>query len=102
MQGIEGFYDSDVGDYAAETVETLRSIGAHRTAEILLELNHAFSGGAPDHDRERRRVQLDELRAQQSAPLDDYEQQLRAAVDELDGLPERYLFAHQHKFSSDA
>lgn len=98
MQGISGFYEWVVGSHAAETVEALRAIGAHRTAEILLELNQAFPGGAPSGDHERRIEQLDELRSQPDDPLDRHERRLRDAVAELGGLPERYLLANKDEF----
>jgi hypothetical protein len=52
--GFDQFFFNSAGDEAAETIEALEVIGAHRTAAILRRACATFPGAMPPTDRDAR------------------------------------------------
>ncbi len=60
--GIDQFFWNR-GEYAVETLDALKAIGAMRTHRTLLETCSLFPDGQPAEDDEMRQVQLRQIHA---------------------------------------
>lgn len=56
--GFSQFFFNSSGDYASETVEALREIGALKTAVILQKANSVYPNGLVPKDRDEREQYL--------------------------------------------
>jgi hypothetical protein len=59
--GFHQYYFNSSGELAIATVTALTSIGAPRTASLLMAANAEFPGSLPPVDRERRQRELDAM-----------------------------------------
>jgi hypothetical protein len=88
--GFDQFYFNSSGNFAAETVETLRRIGASRTAELVEEANRLFPTQPPPRERAARIAELDSFTGSMSVTLDRLDREFHRDPDCL----EKLLFAY--------
>jgi hypothetical protein len=60
--GIEGFLFNSSGDYALETLEALKAIGASQSYKLLRQACDLFPEGRPNPNQEKRFKQLKAIR----------------------------------------
>jgi hypothetical protein len=89
--GFDQFYFNSSGDYAAETVEVLERIGAHRTAALVAEGNRLFPTQPPPKQREQRIAELDCFTDSATDAWDRLEREFYSDPDGLDDLLLAYL-----------
>jgi hypothetical protein len=84
--GFNQFFFNSAGDYATETVEALRTIGAEKTA-VLAELAcDVFSPAVPSPNRAERQDQVIALSEPQNAKLSQLDKAFFAYPDNLSKL----------------
>ena len=89
--GLDQFYFNSSGDFAAETVEALRRIGAGRTAELVERANRLFPTQLPPRQRAARVAELDTFTGKASASWRRLEREFYRDLDGREGLLFSYL-----------
>jgi hypothetical protein len=64
--GFDQFYWNSSGDYAMETINALKQIGANKTAEIVKKANDKFPNGIVPEDRDKRGEILEKISEESS------------------------------------
>jgi hypothetical protein len=95
--GFHQFFFNSAGDRAAETVDSLALIGAHRTAELVARANAMF-GAPPSRDREERSRQLQAMDPAGLAALAELDLAFWAAPEPLTELLAAHCRAHHEAF----
>jgi len=91
--GFDQFFFNSAGDFTAETIEALETIGASSTADILKRAAVKFPGEMPPKDRGVRQDALLEISPEPNA-FQELDQEFYAYPDDLSGLLGEYLSAH--------
>jgi hypothetical protein len=99
--GFDQFYFNSSGDYAAETVRALETIGAKQTAALVSEGNRLFPTQPVPTDRERRIAELDTFSDSVTDTWDRLERVFYTDPDRLDELVVAYL-VHRGVLSASA
>ena len=108
--GFDLFFFNACGDFASETVEAFRAIGAARRAAAVAHAIALFGGDGPPRDRERRHRALDGLidtLGDDAFDAVDREFYAAESSEEVDALLAAYVAARRaefrdHKRSADA
>jgi hypothetical protein len=79
--GLHTYFYNSSGNFAKDTPEVLRQIGAPQLAQILEEANTLFGETGPDRDIEKRRGQLESLGTDAEERLEDLTHKVYAAED---------------------
>jgi hypothetical protein len=93
--GFQGYYATEAGDMASSAVHALKSIGAHRAADIVREANQVFEGKVPPEDAKSRVAALDALDDKAIATLDRLDRDFYAYPDDLTELLFEYVHRHR-------
>ncbi|WP_405396454.1 DMP19 family protein [Maribacter sp. Asnod2-G09] len=64
--GFDQFYWNSSGDYAMETINALKQIGANKTAEIVKKANDKFPNGIVPENRDKRGEILEKISEESS------------------------------------
>jgi hypothetical protein len=89
--GFDQFYFNSSGDYASDTPQALKAIGAVRTAVIVREANALLGPTGPSADRNTRIGQLDSLPESAQKAFSVLENRFYKKEDDLDALLESYV-----------
>lgn len=87
--GMHQYYFNSSGEFAMETPEVLRRIGARDLARIVTEANLLFGSAGPNPDWEERRKQLREMDEQANKRFDELTHRYYQVMDRSD-LSERF------------
>lgn len=87
--GIHQYYFNSSGQYAIETPEVLKRIGARDLAHIVSEANSLFGSGGPSLDWEERRKQLREMDKKRDRRFDELTQRFYRVL-KRSNLPDRF------------
>ncbi|HEX9580814.1 MAG TPA: DMP19 family protein [Gemmatimonadales bacterium] len=96
--GFAQFFENSSGDYALETIEALRALGATRVAALVAQAVAVFPGGRPEPDRERRQAQVGRLDNTARAKLDQLDGAFYDSPENLAALERQYVSRHQSEF----
>jgi hypothetical protein len=83
--GFDQFFFNSAGDRAADSIEALEAIGAHKTADIVRRACARFPGGMPPADRFARQEVL-EIVSPDSEAFEDEDQAFLAYEEDLASL----------------
>jgi hypothetical protein len=79
--GFRRFLADPSGDYAQETLQALREVGAHVSVELLEKVLAVFPEGAAPTDRDQRRLVLNQADEQDRAYFDAFDELYNQHVD---------------------
>ena len=96
--GINYFYYSPSSDYAEETVDALKTIGADRTAEIVFRANAFFPEGQPPRDYDQRVEFLDSLDEDSFEIFFELDEEYDQSGENLDNLLFDYVVQYKEYF----
>ena len=89
--GFNQFYINSSGDFAHETVESLKAIGADKTAEILKNANGQFPNQTVPKDRAERQEIVEQIEEEANIVWEELDQQFFAYEDDLNTLNLDYI-----------
>lgn len=92
--GFHQFFFNSAGDLAAETVASLRKVGAPKTADIVQAANDNFGRFGPPKDRNERQNILEQLEEDGVLKLDSLDSEFYSYPHDLEGL--MYIYAQHH------
>ena len=96
--GFNQYYFNNSGDFAHETVESLKAIGAEKTALILQKANHQFPGNRVPKDRDERQDVLEQIENDANKIWDELDKEFCAYEEDLNALNMKYVKAHRSDF----
>jgi hypothetical protein len=96
--GFLQFFDNAAGDHAMDTIESLRSLGAPKTAALVIKAVGVFPHGRPAVDRARRQQQAERLGEEVETMLDQLDAAFNKYPEDLTGLERKYVREHQDQF----
>lgn len=96
--GFDQFFFNSTGDFAHETLESLRSIGALKTAEILQEAINEFPNRIVPKDRAQRGRILEIIAAPDNEVWETLDQRFFAYEDDLNRLNMEYVKRNRERF----
>ena len=96
--GFHQFYFNSSGDYAHETLDALKTIGANKMADILTKANSVWPNQQVPKDRTKRE-NIQETIEEQAAPVwDECDNVFYAYPDDIAGLLLKYVKQHKADF----
>ena len=98
--GFNQFFYNSTGDFAHETFESLRLIGAVKTARILQNAINEFPNGTVPKDREQRVVVIKTVEDTANQVWEELDERFFAYEDDLNQLNLEYVRQNLEKFSS--
>lgn len=98
--GFDQFYFNSSGNFAEETVRSLKAVGAHKTAEILFRANSVFSEGNVPKDQEPRQRLVEAIEKDGNNQWQQLEDKFMAYEDDLNSLNMSYIRTNIDKFRS--
>ena len=96
--GFSQYFSNSSGDFANETVKSLRLIGADKTADILEQAIAEFPNKTIPQDSDERQELLEAIEEAASENWEKLEQRFFAYEDDLNTLNLDYVRQHQDKF----
>ncbi|MEQ1646511.1 MAG: DMP19 family protein, partial [Pyrinomonadaceae bacterium] len=96
--GFDQYFLNSSGSFAHETVESLKSIGANRTAEILNEAIKQFPGGIVPRLTEERNEMVLELWPDGNSSWEELDTAFFAYEDDLNTLNLAFVKANRESF----
>ena len=96
--GFNQFYLNPSGDFAHETVNSLKEIGAHKTAEILQKANDQFPDKTVPKDREKRQETLEQIEDAANKIWEELDQKFFTYEDDLNSLNMDYVSKNRNDF----
>ncbi|MCB0754356.1 MAG: DMP19 family protein [Flavobacteriales bacterium] len=84
--GFNQFYFNSSGDYAHETVDYLKKIGANKTAEIVETANAQWPDGNVPKDRNDRQETLEEIEVEADPVWEECDTKFYEYQDDIAGL----------------
>lgn len=96
--GFVIFFLNSAGDRAAETVDALEALGAHRAASLLREAMAVFPPPGPAADRTVRETQIAALPNTATETWNRLDEQFFRYPDDLSGLLRTHVAAHVADF----
>jgi hypothetical protein len=97
--GFHQYYWNSPGDHARETVEALRTLRAHNTAELVIAANAVFGPEGPSADREQRWKQLEALGDRATTLWFDFDGGFFEYKDNLPALAATFIRANKAAFT---
>ena len=95
--GFNQYYWNSAGELAAETVNSLKEIGAHETASIVEAANSNFPNSLPPKNREERQDILEELENSGTLKLDSLDNEFYEYPCDLTELMYKYMHKNSLK-----
>lgn len=89
--GFNQYFFNSAGDFAQETVVALRKIGAHYTADILLQSFSVFPKNSPIRDRYKRQKVLLKIGEEKEEFLNELDEKFFAYTDPIGSLLIEYI-----------
>ena len=99
MEGLLGFYDTRLGNFAGETVAALEEIGAFQAAVLIRRANSLFPGGTPPTAQDERREVLWSLDEESLQAIDALGSKYLLSRDNVDAKLQRFGEAHEAELS---
>lgn len=96
--GFNQFYYNSSGDYAHETVESLKSIGAEKTALIMQKANAQFPNKVVPKDRDVRHQILEQIENKANGIWAQLDQGFYEYEEDLNALNMEYIKVHKEYF----
>ncbi len=97
--GFNQFYFNSSGDFAHETIDSLKAIEAHKTAEIVTKANDQFPEGTVPKDRSERQDILEQIEKDANVVWGKLGQKFYEYVDDLNQLNLEYIRKNKADFS---
>ena len=96
--GFNQFYFNSSGDFAHETIESLKAIGAFKTAEIVELANKQFPNNSVPKERDKRQELLEEIEDDANETWEELDQRFFEYEDDLNSINMEYVRKHQNDF----
>lgn len=96
--GFNQFYYNSSGDHAHETVESLKSIGAGKTAQIVSKANSRFPNAVVPRDRDERNGVLQKIENESNDSWEKLDDDFCKYEEDLNALNMEYIKAHKEHF----
>ena len=96
--GFDQFFFDSSGDYAHETVESLKAIGANKTAMLLQQAIAQFPNQTVPKNRDERRKILEQIEEKSIEIWEELEHKFYAYEDDLNTLNLAYVKLNKDKF----
>ena len=96
--GFNQFYYNSSGDYAHETVESLKGIGAEKTAQIVNKANSQFPNNIVPKDRDERQDVLDQIENKANDNWEKLDVDFCKYEEDLNTLNMGYIKKHSEHF----
>ena len=96
--GFDQFFVNSSGDYAHETLGSLKLVGAEKTAAILQQAIDQFPGAQVPKDRDERNDVRENIEEQAGPVWEDLDQKFFAYEDNLNALNIAYVKANKGEF----
>lgn len=93
--GFNQFYYNSSGDYAHEIVDSLKSIGAEKTAQIIQKANAQFPNETVPKNRDKRKTILGHIEDKANAIWEKLDQDFCAYEEDLNALNMKYIKKHK-------
>jgi hypothetical protein len=97
--GFDQYYFNSAGDHAADTPESLRTIGAEHTAMLVKKANDVFGPIGPSRNRNERQKQLHSLAVDQKKELSELTNEFFRYHDNLDEMLKAYVGKNEAAFA---
>jgi hypothetical protein len=98
--GFSQFFYNSAGEYARETVDALRRIGATATADLVVRAMEPFGKAGPSREWEERRDQLERIGDAAEGIWQELDDAFLEYPDDLSGLMRTYVREHRDQFSA--
>ncbi|NCU05033.1 MAG: DMP19 family protein [Chitinophagaceae bacterium] len=96
--GFNQYFYNSSGDYAHETLTSLQSIGANKTAVILRQAIDQFPNSTVPKDRQERQNVLEQIEDKANEVWENLDQKFYAYEDDLTELNLEYVEQHRNSF----
>ena len=96
--GFDQYYFNSSGDHALDSVESLESIGAKQSANLVRQANSLFGKTGPLPDQAARQRQLDALDDAEKKMMNAIEKEFYKCEDNLDQLLKTYVYKNAEDF----
>ncbi|MBK6962664.1 MAG: DMP19 family protein [Bacteroidales bacterium] len=96
--GFNQYFNNSSGDFAHETILSLKLIGADKTADILQNAINEFPNKIVPKDREERQEILEKIEEKANKIWEELEQKFFAYVDDLNSLNIEYVRQNKDEF----
>ncbi len=96
--GFNQFYYNSSGDYAHETVESLKSIGAEKTALIIQKANAQFPNNIVPKDRDDRQKIIEQIEDKANDIWEKLDEDFYKYEEDLNALNMGYIREHKEHF----
>jgi hypothetical protein len=96
--GFNQYYFNSSGDFAEETVDSLKAIGAEKTATILSQANAVFPNGKVPASIDERQKNLEEIEESVNEQWENIEEKFMAYEDDLNSLNMAYIKNNKDRF----
>ena len=96
--GFDQYYFNSSGDHALDALESLNTIGAKHTADLVKQANTLFGAAGPSPDQEKREKQLDALSETATKKLVQIEREFFKYNDNLQELLTAYVSRNAEAF----
>mgnify|MGYP001769671613 CR=1 FL=1 len=96
--GFSQYYLNTSSNFALETVESLKAIGAYKTAEILFHANSIFPDGQVPKDQEQRQKLIEEIEEAGNGKWQQLEDKFMTYEEDLNSLNMNYIKSNKDKF----
>jgi hypothetical protein len=96
--GFDQYFYNSSGDFTHETVTSLRTIGANRTADILQQAIYQFPNSIVPRDRVERQEIMEQIEESVSELWEQLDQAFYKYEDNLDDLNIEYIKQNQSSF----
>jgi hypothetical protein len=96
--GFNQYYFNSSGNFALETVESLKAIGAHKTAEILSHANSIFPDGQVPKEQEQRQKLIEEIEGVANDKWQQLDDKFMAYEEDLNSLNMNYIKSNKANF----
>lgn len=96
--GLNQYFFNSSGDFAHETINSLKVIGANKTADILQKAIDQFPNKEVPKDRAARQVVLEKIEGTSNAVWEELDQKFFVYQDNLNNLNIDYVKRNKDKF----
>ena len=97
--GFNQYFYNSSGNYANETLTSLRAIGANKTADILRHAIDQFPSSTAPKDRQERQDVLEKIEGRANEVWEQLDQKFFAYEDDLNELNLQYVRQHRSSFA---
>jgi hypothetical protein len=96
--GFNQYFFNSSGDFAQKTIQSLRTIGANKTADILQQANDQFPNGNVPEDITERQEILEQIQETADPVWEELDQKFFAYEDDLNTLNIEFVKKNKDKF----